>query len=163
MSTATAATPATTSSAATSRGRVYEGSRAGSPPVRLHEPYTGTVVTFPRGAESSKDVQIDHVVALGDAWQKGAQQLTPQAAPKPGQRSPKPHRRGRSGQPGEERLGRRHLAAKNKTIRCHYVARQISVKASYGLWVTQPEKDAMERVLESCPQQQTIAARGSGQ
>ena len=48
---------------------------------------------------------------------------------------------------------------KNKALRCHYVARQISVKAAYGLWVTQPEKDAMARVLSTCPQQQTIAAR----
>jgi len=37
------------------------------------------------------------------------------------------------------------------------VARQISVKAAYGLWVTAAEKDAMKRVLVSCPQQQTIS------
>ena len=48
---------------------------------------------------------------------------------------------------------------KNKNFRCHYVARQISVKASYKLWVTQPEKDAMKRVLDSCPDQPTISAR----
>jgi hypothetical protein len=39
------------------------------------------------------------------------------------------------------------------------VARQISVKAAYGLWVTAAEKDAMKRVLGSCPGQQTVAAR----
>ena len=44
----------------------------------------------------------------------------------------------------------------NKTFRCHYVARQISVKAAYRLWVTPAEKDAMKRVLGSCPQQQTV-------
>ena len=48
---------------------------------------------------------------------------------------------------------------KNTAIRCHYVARQISVKAAYGLWVTAAEKDAMKQVLASCPGQQTIAAR----
>jgi hypothetical protein len=48
---------------------------------------------------------------------------------------------------------------KNKAFRCHYVARQISVKAAYALWVTQAEKDAMNRVLASCPQQQTLIPR----
>jgi hypothetical protein len=38
------------------------------------------------------------------------------------------------------------------------VARQVSVKAAYGLWVTEPEKEAMKRVLGSCPDQQTISA-----
>ena len=42
----------------------------------FREPYTGRLIPFRRGAGSSKDVQVDHVVALGDAWQKGAQQLT---------------------------------------------------------------------------------------
>ena len=80
----------------------------------MHEPYLGRIARFTRGAETSKDVQIDHVVALGDAWQKGAQQLTPKAAAEPGQRSAEPHRGGRPGQPGEERLGRRHLAAEKQ-------------------------------------------------
>ena len=39
----------------------------------------------------------------------------------------------------------------NKSYRCNYVARQISVKSSYGLWVTQAEHDAMARVLSDCP------------
>jgi hypothetical protein len=39
------------------------------------------------------------------------------------------------------------------------VARQISVKAAYRLWVTEAEKDAMDRVLDTCPGQQTIIAR----
>ena len=39
----------------------------------LVDPYTGTTIDFVRGPHSSK-VQIDHVVALADAWQKGAQQ-----------------------------------------------------------------------------------------
>lgn len=33
------------------------------------------------------------------------------------------------------------------------MARQIGVKARYGLWVTQPEHDAMDSVLTSCPTQ----------
>ena len=38
----------------------------------LNDPYTDAAITFVRGGAS--EVDIDHVVALGDAWQKGAQQ-----------------------------------------------------------------------------------------
>ena len=38
----------------------------------------------------------------------------------------------------------------NKDFRCEYVAIQIAVKAKYDLWITQAEKDAMKRVLDTC-------------
>lgn len=38
----------------------------------LHDPYTGKVIEFKRGRGTSKAVQIDHVVALSDAWNDGA-------------------------------------------------------------------------------------------
>lgn len=41
----------------------------------LRDPYTGNTIAFVRGEGTSNAVQIDHVVALSDAWQKGAQQL----------------------------------------------------------------------------------------
>ena len=37
----------------------------------LQDPYTAKTILFARGPDSSK-VQIDHVVALSDAWQTGA-------------------------------------------------------------------------------------------
>lgn len=40
---------------------------------RFYEPYTGEEMEFKSRAEISKKIQIDHVVALSDAWQKGAQ------------------------------------------------------------------------------------------
>ena len=51
----------------------------------LRRPYTGTTIAFVRGEGTSAWVQIDHVVALSDAWQKGAQQLSfaPRAACSP--------------------------------------------------------------------------------
>ncbi len=42
---------------------------------------------------------------------------------------------------------------KNKAFRCEYVARQVSVKATYHLWVTQAEHDAIANVLSTCPDQ----------
>jgi hypothetical protein len=136
-----------------------EGSKCRVASGTIVEPYTGKAVDFRRGPESSKEIQIDHVVALGDAWQKGAQSLSPQ------QRlslANDPLNLIAADGPANQQKSAGDAATwlpKNKNIRCHYVARQISVKASYGLWVTQPEKDAMNRVLDSCPEQPTIAAQ----
>ena len=43
----------------------------------LTDPYTADTIEFVRGTGTSSAVQIDHVVPLSDAWQKGAQQLSP--------------------------------------------------------------------------------------
>ena len=122
----------------------------------MHEPYVGLAVRFVRGGSSSKEVQIDHVVALGDAWQKGAQQLTP--AERQNLANDPLNLIAADGDANQEKSASDAATwlPKNKALRCHYVARQISVKAAYGLWVSQPEKEAMARVLESCPQQQTV-------
>jgi hypothetical protein len=47
----------------------------------------------------------------------------------------------------------------NRSIRCVYVARQVAVKKSYGLWVTEPDRDAMRRVLDGCQGQALPTAR----
>ena len=135
-----------------------EGSRCRVASGTIVGPYTGKALDFRRGPESSKDLQIDHVVALGDAWQKGAQDLTPQQRQS---LANDPLNLIAADGPANQQKSAGDAATwlpKNKNIRCHYVARQISVKASYGLWVTQPEKDAMKRVLDSCPDQPTITA-----
>ncbi|WP_432624873.1 HNH endonuclease family protein, partial [Bifidobacterium sp.] len=38
----------------------------------LSDPYTGKTIRFVRGVHTSSAVQIDHVVALENAWQSGA-------------------------------------------------------------------------------------------
>lgn len=125
----------------------------------FHEPYSGRVTVFRRGADSSKAVQIDHVVALGDAWQKGAQQLTLEQRQN---LANDPINLIAADGPANQEKSASDAASwlpGNKALRCHYVARQISVKAAYALWVTQAEKEAMARVLGSCPRQQTVIAR----
>jgi hypothetical protein len=136
-----------------------EGSKCRVASGSIVEPYTGRAVEFRRGPESSKELQIDHVVALGDAWQKGAQGLTLQQRQS---LANDPLNLMAADGPANQEKGAGDAATwlpKNKNIRCHYVARQISVKASYGLWITQPEKEAMRRVLDSCPDQPTVAAK----
>lgn len=122
----------------------------------LHDPYTGTTINFVRGQRTSSRVQIDHVVALSDAWQKGAQQWD------------QAKRVAFANDPGNllavdgttnEKKGDGDAATwlpPDKSFRCAYVARQIGVKSRYGLWVTQAEKDAMERVLTACPGQEVL-------
>ncbi|WP_426301889.1 GmrSD restriction endonuclease domain-containing protein [Arthrobacter sp. R-11] len=119
----------------------------------LADPYTATTISFIRGSATSTAVQIDHVVALSDAWQKGAQQLTFE------QRTAfanDPLNLQSTDGPTNTRKGDGDAATwlpPNKSFRCSYVARQISVKATYSLWVTQAEHDAMARVLGSCKNQ----------
>ena len=119
----------------------------------LQDPYTGKTIQFSRGAETSADVQIDHVVALSDAWQKGAQQLT------------QAQREALANDPLEllavdgdanQKKGDGDAATwlpPNKAYRCEYVARQIAVKKKYSLWVTRSEYDAMANILKDCPNQ----------
>jgi len=119
----------------------------------LNDPYTGKVINFTRGETSSQAVQIDHVVALSDAWQKGAQQLsfTTRLA-----LANDPLELVAVDGPANQQKGDGDAATwlpPYKPFRCQYVARQIAVKKKYTLWVTQAEKDAMLRVLAACPGQ----------
>lgn len=116
----------------------------------LADAYTGTTINFVRGADTSSGVQIDHMVALSNAWQTGAQQLDPATRanfandPRNLQAVDGPANQQKSDGDAATWLPR------NKAYRCTYVARQVEVKAAYGLWVTPPEHDAIVRVLGDC-------------
>nr|WP_109519429.1 HNH endonuclease family protein [Mycolicibacter heraklionensis] len=113
----------------------------------LNDPYTGTAIPFQRGRGTSPAVQIDHVVALSDAWQKGAQQwdeLTRRNF------ANDPLNLQATSGPINEQKGDGDAATwlpPNKSYRCAYVSRIVAVKSGYGLWVTQAEHDAIERIL----------------
>ena len=42
----------------------------------LNDPYTGETIAFQRGQGTSNAVQIDHVVAVGEAYESGADYWT---------------------------------------------------------------------------------------
>jgi hypothetical protein len=116
----------------------------------LDDPYTGEKIVFKRGAATSGDIQIDHVVALSDAWQKGAQQLS---APVREQLANDPLELLAVDGPANQQKSDGDAATwlpSNKVFRCQYVARQIAVKKKYRLWVTDTEREAIARVLSSC-------------
>ena len=116
----------------------------------LNDPYTGTVIQFEKG---SSIIQIDHVVAISNAWQTGAQQLS------------KVQRIKFANDPLEllAVLGDANQQKSdgdaatwlpsNKSFRCQYAARQIAIKQKYTLWVTAAEKEALSNVLANCPDQ----------
>jgi Excalibur calcium-binding domain/Protein of unknown function (DUF1524) len=123
----------------------------------LVDPYSGATIAFRRGQGTSEAVQIDHVVAVSDAWQKGAQGWPPArrvafyndplnllAVDGP-----------LNAQKGDGDAATWLPPARGG--RCAYVARQIAVKSAYALWVTAAERDAMARVLAACPAQQLPA------
>jgi hypothetical protein len=117
------------------------------------DPYTGKTIHFSRGPGTSQKVQIDHVVAVADAWQKGAQQLT--GIQRQAFYNDPLNLLAVDG-PANGKKGDGDAATwlpPNKPYRCRYVARQIAVKIRYSLWVTHAEQKAMQRVLRTCPDQ----------
>jgi len=116
----------------------------------LVSPYTGATVDFVRGQDTSTLVQIDHVVALENAWRTGAQQLT-QAQRVALANDPDNLFAvdGRSNSQKRSGDAATWLPA-NRAFRCTYVEHQVSVKAEYGLWVVPAEREAVLRVLASC-------------
>jgi hypothetical protein len=116
----------------------------------LHDPYTGKTIHFVRGPASSGAVQIDHVVSLGDAWQTGAQQL---AGAQRRAFANDPLNLLAVDGPSNEAKGDSDAASwlpPNTVVRCAYISRQLAVKQLYKLWVTQPEHDAMAKILNTC-------------
>lgn len=114
------------------------------------EAYTGKRINFVRGTKTSTAVQIDHMVALSDAWQKGAQGWS--AATRKAFANDPANLLSTDG-PANMGKGDGDTATwlpKNKAFRCEYVSRQVHIKDKYKAWVTKAEQDAMVRILAGC-------------
>lgn len=123
------------------------------------EPYTGTHLVFSEKAEFSKKIQIDHVVALSDAWQKGAQYMDADTryamATDPLNLLAADSSANQQKSDGDAAT----WLPPNKAFRCQYVARQVSVKYKYGLWVTEAEHQAIAKILENCPNEPAVGVK----
>ena len=118
----------------------------------LIDPFSGETINFVRGVVTSNEVQIDHTVALSNAWQTGAFKLTAD------------QRKAFANDPLNLLAVKGRLNSQKgdgdaatwlpplKSFRCDYVSRQIAVKIKYKLWFTAPEKEAMIRILKTCPE-----------
>ncbi|MDQ0147610.1 HNH endonuclease family protein [Pseudarthrobacter niigatensis] len=116
----------------------------------LADKYTGATIKFVRGQDTSSDIQIDHIVPLSDAWQKGAQQLS---AVQRKELANDPLNLTAADGPTNSAKGDKDAATwlpPNKAFRCEYVERQTVVKVKYSLWFTQAERDAIAGILKVC-------------
>ena len=115
----------------------------------LLDPYSNKLISFDL-SKSASTIDIDHVVALSNAWQTGAFQLTPTQrtnfANDPLNLLAVDYKLNRQKGDGDAAT----WLPPYKSYRCSYVARQVSVKSKYKLWVTAPEKSAISNLLTSC-------------
>ncbi|GAA1945227.1 HNH endonuclease family protein [Agromyces allii] len=117
----------------------------------LHDPYTGAVISFTRGPDTSEAVQIDHMVPLSYAWQHGASTWTDAQraafANDPANLSavdgPANQSKSDSG-PAEWMPPRGEYA-------CTYVDRFAGVLLAYGLTIAPEDLDAIAAVDAGCP------------
>ncbi|MDR1300224.1 MAG: HNH endonuclease family protein [Candidatus Nomurabacteria bacterium] len=132
---------------------IYDGNGCTVLSGILHDPYTGKTINFTRGSSTSSAVQIDHVVALSNAWATGAQDLD--SATRNRFANDDLNLLAVDGPANMQKSDNDASAwlPSNKGFRCEYVARQIAVKVKYALWLRLAEFEAMNNVLSSCPEQ----------
>ena len=117
----------------------------------LTDPYSRETINFLRGVATSSEIQIDHVVALSNAWQTGAFKLT--LAQRTAFANDPSNLLAVKGKLNSQK-GDGDAATwlpPRKGYRCEYVTKQVMVKAKYGLWLTAPEKAAILKILKTCP------------
>lgn len=119
----------------------------------LDDPYKGEAYKFTR---EPNNIDIDHVVARSNAWQTGASKFDEVKLEAFGN---DPLNLLAVDSSLNRQKGDADAATwlpPNKSFRCEYVARQIAVKQKYDLWVVEPEKKAMEKVLGDCDGQKAF-------
>ena len=115
----------------------------------LVDPYTRARIDFVRGDGTLVD--IDHVVALGNAWASGAWQLDirTRAAFANDPLNLLAVDAGTNRSKGDANAA--SWLPPSRSFRCAYVARQVAVKTKYALAVTPSEQAAIARQLDRCP------------
>lgn len=115
---------------------------------RFVDPYTGTTTNFDRAPGNT--IQIDHVVALGDAWASGANEWSPEQRLKYAN-DPRVLVAA-SGEANQEkgRLAAQDWLPSNKSFRCAYARQQINIKYRWGLTVTASERARLLQTLRRC-------------
>jgi hypothetical protein len=121
---------------------------------QLLDPFSGKVIIF---SPTKVVIDIDHVVSLSNAWQTGAAYFDKNTrlliANDPLNLLAVDAKLNRQKGDGDAAT----WLPPNKSFRCEYVARQVAVKSKYGLWVTKPEKVAIDKILSTCVGQQLPA------
>lgn len=115
---------------------------------QLADPYSGKQIEFNK--KDASKVQIDHVVALENAWQSGAYNLSQE------------DREALANDPdnllavnGHDNMAKGSKSADqwmppNTAYACTYASKQVQIKNRYALTVTTPEKQALADALATC-------------
>ena len=119
----------------------------------LDDPYTGKRIELKDKSAVAREVQIDHVVALANAWQTGAQDLTEEQRDQLANDDLELLAVSSDSNQEKSSSDAAQWLPSNRAFRCEYVARQIAIKLKYSLWVTTNEKAAMSKILSTCPSQ----------
>lgn len=129
----------------------------------LAEPYTGSTILFVVGGGPTNDggIQIDHVVALANAWVSGADAWDSTTLQTFGNDPLNLLAVDGDANQSKGSGNASQWLPQNFEFHCEYVARQVAVKTAYSLSVTASELTAMERVLANCPDQELPTAAGS--
>ena len=125
----------------------------------LADPYTSLEIHFVKG--NGFLVDVDHVVALGNVWVTGGSgwDIKKRAAIANDPLNLEPVDASTNRQKGDGDAAT--WLPPNKGYRCAFVARQVTVKEKYGLWVTPPEEAAVRRVLADCPDERVPEDSGA--
>lgn len=117
----------------------------------LNDPYTGTTINFTRGQGTSDKVQIDHIVALNEAWGSGANQWSQE------QRiafANDPANLIAADGPSNTSKGAKDATQwatpDNPAFTCTYLTRQVILKNHYQLTVDKAEYAALNEGLAGC-------------
>lgn len=115
---------------------------------QLADPYSGKRIDFSK--KDASKVQIDHVVALENAWQSGAYKLSQE------------DREALANDPdnllavnGHDNMAKGSKSADqwmppNSAYACTYASKQVQIKTRYALTVTSSEKQALADALATC-------------
>jgi hypothetical protein len=127
----------------------------------FNDPYTGKVINFDRSKGGGGGIDIDHIIPLSLAWKTGASEWD---ASKRLSFANDPLNLMASDSSENRKKGDKDASAylpPNAGFHCEYVARQVTVRAKYGTWITPAEKKAIYTVLQTCPTQTLASADGS--
>lgn len=97
----------------------------------LSDPYTGKVIKLDSKSSISKSVQIDHVVALSNAWRTGARYLTKEQRNLLANDDLELIAVSSQANQAKSNMDAAEWLPSNKSFRCAYVARQVAVKLKY--------------------------------
>ena len=131
----------------------------------LSDPYTGRAIQFRRGRNTSSAVQIDHVVALLDAWESGARDwdqakrveyansqdvLLASDGPANMAKGSGLDVNGTSLYRSQNSGAPDIWMPDNQAYRCDYMAKRATIKSKWGLTMTPREKQQTVSVLSQC-------------